>query len=683
MKRLHSPRTLSAQAFLAVGTASTAIGGALVMVFSAPVASATDGSLQPVIDQILEEMQAAVTADRGLAFATPANDAMLTVGEQNSEFEELTTLLGHVTSSTFMAQLPEVVAGDAANSRLMFAGDNPDTFYSIGDLASGATYVLTGKVGAGTANLAINPYSTSFALGSGPALDHGLVVNPDGTFTIDIGPTEPSGAVNYLDDAGYNLVLIRDTISNWGLGADTGSLSLQCIADCPATTSGELSSAEIGSLLNSLGSATPFLNEVDMISAEDGGIELPANTMSALASEANVPGGLPSTIDSAGNFDLQPGQALIVEVPNVTSAYSGIEIESAFAQTLPYTLAQTSLNNTQAFVDPSGDTYYVISATNPGVANWLDTGGLSNGEVFVRFENVPTGSDATGLDVTTQVVPVADVRQYLPADTPTVNPAEYAAEMTGRVLSYDYALDTSRNTSWVTEQLWLRDIQAAMGTAQFHAVFGTQPSTPMWLRLTPALSPNYLAVAKDLLTNPTGSLTAIQHNLPLAGQDVYLPAILAQELLQQDFTQTAQAVQGDLSSGQPLQALAALFSGDERLGSIVYDALFNPNTSITAGILNARDDLATAVFTANGGFPSQAGPLATLEWNYLPELVQLTPNTMMSDFVSQLNPAALASDLSRVLNPADFAMLFDPAAIGATMGGLAAELPTIALSIFP
>lgn len=698
MIRLHSRRIMSDRALRGAGIAVTAIGGALVMVFSAPVASA-DGSLEPTIDQILADMQAAVTADSALPYATPANDAMLPAGLQNAEFELMMQFLGSQTSSNVPIQLPEQVAGDAANVRQMFAFDNPDTYYTYEPLTQGASYVLTGDVGAGSGDLAINDYSSSGAsvgIGPGLELNNGLVVNPDGSFSVDIGPTEPSGAVNYINDTGGTDILIRDTLDNWALGSGTGTFSLECTADCPAASSGLTgtgpSSAEISSLLNVLALETTGYNKLVTEIGATGGILLPADTMSPLESEAIIPGGLPSEVISEGNFQLQPDQALIVKVPDVTAPYQGIELESVFGQTLPHTLEQTSLNSTQVFSDPDGYTYYVISATNPGVANWLDSGNLDAGQVFARFQGLSAGeaSDVTGQQVTTEVVPVADVSQYLPADTPTVTPAEYAADMSARVLSADYALDSSRTSGWVTQELALNDLQAAMGTSQFDNVFGTEPSTPMWLRLTPALSPNEATLVKDILADPSGSLTAIQDNLPLAEKDIELPITLAQTLLQQDFTQTAQAVQGDLSSGDLTQALTALEAGDQQLGSILNGALFDPNTSITAGILNARDDLATAILTADGGFPSQAGPLATLEWSDMSQLAQLTPSTVASDLSSLLNPATSASDLSAVLtdlsavlNPADFATLLDPAAISSSAGGLAAELSTMVLSFIP
>jgi hypothetical protein len=79
----------------------------------------------------------------------------------------------------------------------------------------------------------------------------------------------------------------------------------------------------------------------------------------------------------------------------------------------------------------------------------------------------------------------------------------------------------------------------------------------------------------------------------------------------------------------------------QQLGSLLDDTVSDPNTGIIAGLLNARDDLATAVLTANDDFPSQLGNLATLEWANMPELVQATGSTLLADLGTLLNPTDL------------------------------------------
>ena len=645
----------SARAVQVAGLAATGLAGALLTTITAPQATADTPSYQPALDQLLDAMQTAVAYDSSLPFATPDSDAMLVTGLQNTNYELLSAGLSRVTElfDGVFFQSPEVVAGDAADSRQYFQFFTPDIYYhATAGLAPGATYELTGTVGKGTEALAI---ATEAITGSTAVskesleLDHGLVVNPDGTFTIDIGPSEPSGAVNFINDtdattAGDASLLIRDVLGDWAQGP--GSISLQCVSDCPAffsiPSTGIFPSADaatsdvdslaatsttqitsVDSLLTTLFTAFanivgPF-NQENMNLAEVAGIELPANTMSPLAPETSVfATGLPSAEVSGGNFDLDPSEALIVKVPDVAAAYSGIELMNVFGAALPYTLAQTTLNNTTAFGDPDGYTYYVVSASNPGVANWLDSNGVTSGEIFARFENLPDGSDPTGLPVTTEVVPVADVANYLPADTPTVSPAEYAADMSERVLSYDYGLDASRETAqpnWVIQELILHGLQGVMGTDNFDAVFGSDPVTPLALRFTPALAPDWATVDHDIITNPVASLEAIFNTLPLAASDITLPM--------------------ELGVGDAVLSLLL----PQQLGSLFNDTVLDPNTGIIAGFLNARDDLATAVLTANNDFPTQLGSLATAEWANMPELVQATGSTLLTDLATLLNPA--------------------------------------------
>ena len=77
----------------------------------------------------------------------------------------------------------------------------------------------------------------------------------------------------------------------------------------------------------------------------------------------------------------------------------------------------------------------------------------------------------------------------------------------------------------------------------------------------------------------------------------------------------------------------------QQLGSLLNDTVFDPNTGIIAGFLNARDDLATAVLTANDDFPSALGTLATTEWANMPELAQATASSLLADLGTLFNPA--------------------------------------------
>ena len=636
-----------------------ALAAALVPVIASPPATAgaeaevaltaTSSSWQPALHELLAAMQQAEAYDAALPYASPDSVAMLPTMLQNTNYQLLMAGISRVTElfNGWFFQSPEVVAGDAANPRQYFDFFTPDIYYHVtAGLAPGATYQLTGNIGGGTEALSIS----SEAITGGSAetkssleLGDNLIVNPNGTFTVDIGPTEPSGAVNFINDTdategGDASLLIRDMLGDWANGP--ASFTIHCIADCPAffaipsggllpsagsaadlanalataVTTTKIDSVDslLTTLLGAFATITPSFNQLSIANGESAGILEPTNSMSDLGPETGFGAGLQSAAVSAGNFDLQPDQALIVQVPDVDASYSGIELMNVYGGALPYTLAQTTLNNTTAFHDPDGSTYYVVSATNPGVANWLDSSGVSTGEIFARFENIPAGTDADGLPVHTQVVPVADVAEYLPSDTPAVSPSEYAADMAQRVFSYDYALDVSRMNAqpdWLIQELLLHALQGLMGSDNFDAVFGSEPATPLALRFTDALSPDWTAVENDILAHPVESLTAIVNNLELAFSDVSLPVEFAL-----------------------IEPVLALLTGQD-LAALPGDILFDPNTGIVQGFLNARDDLATAVLTANGNFPSELGAQATQEWANMAELVQSTPNFDLADLL--------------------------------------------------
>ena len=84
--------------------------------------------------------------------------------------------------------------------------------------------------------------------------------------------------------------------------------------------------------------------------------------------------------------------------------YWSISLGNPWLETIHYGRHQSSLNGHQAVVDPDGVARFVLSSRDPGVANWLDTAGHSNGAMLllcVRTDTAPVPS--------TRVVTVDDV----------------------------------------------------------------------------------------------------------------------------------------------------------------------------------------------------------------------------------------------------------------------------------
>ena len=86
--------------------------------------------------------------------------------------------------------------------------------------------------------------------------------------------------------------------------------------------------------------------------------------------------------------------------------------------------------------NPDGTYTLVLSPTDPGVANWVSTGGLNQGTISMRFQNVaePQQNPPT---VHSEVVPIDQLGTVLPGTTVFVTPEERAAQLAARLLGYN------------------------------------------------------------------------------------------------------------------------------------------------------------------------------------------------------------------------------------------------------
>ena len=159
----------------------------------------------------------------------------------------------------------------------------------------------------------------------------------------------------------------------------------------------------------------------------------PPNVMTQPASNAEF---LANQLQSNGYFQLADNQALVLTIDQASAGFFNLPIYNDWTITNDYWNKQTSLNNDQAVVNPDGTYTLVVSPTDPGVANWVSTGGLNQGTISMRFQNVaePTQDPPT---VRSQVVSIDQLGTVLPGTTVYVTPTERAAQLTARQLGYN------------------------------------------------------------------------------------------------------------------------------------------------------------------------------------------------------------------------------------------------------
>jgi hypothetical protein len=88
-----------------------------------------------------------------------------------------------------------------------------------------------------------------------------------------------------------------------------------------------------------------------------------------------------------GRWVLGEGEALVITVRNPPTdfLYWGLTTSTAWMESLDYRYTTTNLNNHTARRSANGDWQLVISPTDPGVPNWIDTGGRLEGYMIVRW----------------------------------------------------------------------------------------------------------------------------------------------------------------------------------------------------------------------------------------------------------------------------------------------------------
>ena len=105
------------------------------------------------------------------------------------------------------------------------------------------------------------------------------------------------------------------------------------------------------------------------------------NTMTPLAPELDrTVQGDPGTRYYSGYFDLDDDEALIVEIPRVVCTYWQIQLTNHWLEPLP----ASHLNHITAQPDTDGVVRVAIARRDPGLPNWLDTGGRTKGAIFHR-----------------------------------------------------------------------------------------------------------------------------------------------------------------------------------------------------------------------------------------------------------------------------------------------------------
>jgi hypothetical protein len=269
---------------------------------------------------------------------------------------------------------------DVIGPFLKWGGDNSDAFYQLSPIDPNRTYRVKGNRG--------DSVYLSMTIYGGPddgrysdrivdtINDRALEFDANGNFEFTISPTPQPGAWLKLEpDAVFALtrdyVTARDTATRveWTIEA----------VDAP-----QRRQEDRADMTRRLRAARIWLHEqlamlpvkVEPPNEIQEPYPVPTQTYGWAAGDAAY---------AIGAFELEPGQALVVEGTSPECVFWNLCLWNPFLHTYDFTRERVSINGAEVTYEPDGSWRIVISDQDPGHPNWVSTAGRPKGLIWLRW----------------------------------------------------------------------------------------------------------------------------------------------------------------------------------------------------------------------------------------------------------------------------------------------------------
>ncbi|MDT5249665.1 MAG: hypothetical protein QOJ28_2299 [Mycobacterium sp.] len=269
---------------------------------------------------------------------------------------------------------------DVIGPFLKWGGDNSDAFYQLSPIDPNRTYRVKGNRG--------DSVYLSMTIYGGPddgrysdrivdtINDRALEFDANGNFEFTISPTPQPGAWLKLEpDAVFALtrdyVTARDTATRveWTIEA----------VDAP-----QRRQEDRADMTRRLRAARTWLHEqlamlpvkVEPPNEIQEPYPVPTQTYGWAAGDAAY---------AMGAFELEPGQALVVEGTSPECVFWNLCLWNPFLHTYDFTRERVSINGAEVTYEPDGSWRIVISDQDPGHPNWVSTAGRPKGLIWLRW----------------------------------------------------------------------------------------------------------------------------------------------------------------------------------------------------------------------------------------------------------------------------------------------------------
>lgn len=309
-------------------------------------------------------------------------------------------------------------------------GDNPDNCYRLAGIAHGGSYVVR------LAPIGRDPAHVSFTLvgnwGTSVTIQtlelHLLERAADGSATITIDDRPAAGRPNHMTTAPHvKFLFVRDSLADWANETPL-ALAIERL-DPPGSASPSIEERATRAALRLI-EEVPLYYWFHRLSSGRS-----ANVIDPPFCPAGV-GGLVTQASAIGRFHLPPDQAAIVKYDPAGAGYAAMSLVSWNYHSIEAHERQSSLAMAMSASAADGSITCVVSARDPGIANWIDTGGLIDTLPLVRWQGLPATQVRDGPQLRCEIVPFDALDARLPTDVARVGGEQRAAQLSARRAAY-------------------------------------------------------------------------------------------------------------------------------------------------------------------------------------------------------------------------------------------------------
>jgi len=291
----------------------------------------------------------------------------------------------------------------STNDILTWGMECPDCLYTRATMRGGESYRLSGN--RGTARY-VGLQTMNGIVSTANALVDELVTDGDGNFEVVLSAAEHDGNWMPIDGA-HPTLTVRHFFYDWDTETSS-SLRIERIGDPVRHEAVDVDSDVVVS--RQLVALGDFVHDNLDFFLQFGAAPPPNGFLPPI--DRTAIGAAAENKPVIGRWELDPDQALILEVEPPQGVYWSYSLGNPWWETIHYGRHQSSLNAHQAVVDSDGLVRVVVCGRDPGMANWLDTAGFSNGAMILRCVRTITAPTPSS-----RVVAFDEVASALPTDT--------------------------------------------------------------------------------------------------------------------------------------------------------------------------------------------------------------------------------------------------------------------------